>query len=135
MFRRRVSPKFRGRGVILAMTLVCLLVVSVIGGLLLRAALAQQRAAWQYQRQMQALWLTESAAGRAAAQTATNAEYQGETWTLSTEDLGGRDPAVIEIRVTPLPGETGKKQVRVETRYPNELPRRVLHTRQWVIPE
>lgn len=115
------------RGVVLAAALVCLIVVTALGGLLLNATLGAQRQALRREHQLQALWLAESGAERARAALAESAEYRGESWQLEAEQLGGTYPALIAIQIEAGDGPSAGRIV-VEAAYPKDHPRRVVWT-------
>jgi hypothetical protein len=90
--------------------------------------------AWQ----AQAACLAESAVERAAARLAAEDQYQGETWTLSAEELGLPDRAVVRIKVDPLPPAAGsadapRRLVRVEAAYPDDPHYRAQQNKEVVI--
>jgi len=77
--------------------------------------IAVERQAVELQsRQIQAGWLAESAVQRASARLAAAANYRGETWNISAQDIGGRDGAAIVIRVDEIPGKPDRRKVHVE---------------------
>jgi hypothetical protein len=82
--------------------------------------LVQQKTIELNARQIQAGWLAESGIQRAAARLAADANYRGETWNVSAEDLGGRDAGAVAIRVEQPPGKPDRRTVHVEADYPSD---------------
>lgn len=70
-------------GAILAVVLVLLIVSSLLLVALLRSVLLQRGQARRLRLHQQAIWLADSAMERAAVSMASNAEYFGESWSLS----------------------------------------------------
>jgi hypothetical protein len=123
--------------------LVCLVVVTLISGVLLRIGLAHRDQVRSQEHRLQAEWLTQSGLERALARIAADSNYAGETWRLNRRDLGlpevpCDDPApaaVVAITVAPAgsPGDTGRKVIKVQADYPPDLPRRSRHSLQITI--
>jgi Tfp pilus assembly protein PilV len=96
--------------------------------------IAVQRQSVELQaRQIQADWLAESAVQRAVARLAAEADYHGETWNITAQDLGGRDGAAIAIRVDDVPGKPDRRTVRVEADYPDDPSLRARQVRETVV--
>jgi hypothetical protein len=106
------------------MALVALVLIVMTLGSLLKRARDSWRVTRAEERQIQADWLAESGLDRAAARLAAEAEYRGETWSIPAEELGGHEPAVVDIRVEPIPDRPGLRRVRVRADYPPDAPRR-----------
>lgn len=104
--------------------MVALLLVSVIGGSLLKSALAQHQMARQEQKRLQSEWLAESGLERAAANLLRNADYNGETWTISAADLKGNKEARVIITVKAVEEEQNRRQITVVADYPIDSPHR-----------
>ena len=118
------------RGAVLAVTLVCLLVVTMLGGLLLRALLLERRQSAQRSRQAQTMWLAESAVARARARLAATPDYAGETWTITAETLGDRWPATVTIRVAAVDASPQARTIVVEAVYPDDPEHRIVQRRE-----
>ena len=95
------------RGVVVLFALIALLLTSVIGGSLLKTALAQRRFALREQTRLQSIWLAESGIERAAARLSRDPNYTGETWSVSASDIA--TPLSTDISVAP--GDSGTGQV------------------------
>jgi hypothetical protein len=115
--------------------LVCLVVMTLICGSLLRLVHSQRALVRSEERRLQADWLAESALERAASRLGDDPAYPGETWTLSAGDLGGNEPGVVTINVEPDrdPVESHRRRVTIQADYPVEASRRVRSRRQAVL--
>lgn len=121
--RSRRPPPGR-RGASLAMALVALVLIVMVLGSMLKRARDARRVTQAEERQIQADWLAESGLDRAAARLAGDAGYTGEIWSISADELGGQDPAVVNIRVDPTPAGPGLRRVQVQADFPTDAPRR-----------
>jgi hypothetical protein len=130
-----LSPLPRGegtdparRGAILVVIIVCFVVAATLFVLLARSAVADRRAAETRYWSVQAQWLAEAALERAAARLATDAKYDGETWTVPAEQFGGDRGGVVTIGLDSSDTDhPGRRLVRVEARYPDDP----VHCCQW----
>jgi hypothetical protein len=122
------------RGVISVAVLVCLLVMTIIVGGLLRMIHTQRVLVRSEERRLQADWLAESGVERALARLGDDPAYRGETWTLPAAELGGPEGGVVSISALPRPGhEATERLVTVLADYPTEPARRVRARRQVVV--
>jgi type II secretory pathway component PulK len=69
----------------------------------------------------QAYWLCEAGLERAVHAIRTNADYHGETWTISGEQLGSRFTGEVAIAVEALDDE--RVSVSVTAAFPAKQPR------------
>jgi type II secretory pathway component PulK len=106
------------RGVVMIVVIVCVVVATVICGLLLKMAVLGRETADAQHRSEQARWLAEAGIERAAARLAADARYSGETWTLPPAELprGGQ----VRIAVETPPGTPARRLVRVVAQYPDD---------------
>ena len=96
---------------------------------------AVQRQSLELQaRQMQAAWRAESAVQRAAARLSAEANYRGETWSISPQEIGGRDGAAVVIRVSEVAGKNDRLAVHVEADYPADPQQRARQVRDAIVP-
>ncbi|WP_165227424.1 hypothetical protein [Aquisphaera insulae] len=119
------------RGMAAVAVLVCLVVLTMISGALLRLGVVRRDGLLVHEREAQSQWLAQAGLERGLARLASNASYAGETWTLSRADLGlggtareGRadDPAaVIVIKVEQ---DGASRHLVIHADYPPEAPRR-----------
>ena len=80
------------------MVAISLLLMSMVAGVLTRAAITQRQYSRATQLRTQAEWLVQSAGRRAAAKLATNSAYTGEIWNISAEEL---DQLFGAVGITP----------------------------------
>lgn len=67
---------------------------------------------------LQAEWLATSAAQRAALSLQAKADYPGEVWDVSAEELGRAQGARIEIKVSPDPDAADRRRVSISVELP-----------------
>jgi len=113
--------------------IVCIAVASVIFLSVLRLSVAQRTRAEAQAWQIQAAWLAESALERAAARLADDPDYEGETWSLSADDLGTRHGAVVTIQAETIPEQKQRRRIRVEADYPDHPQHRARRSKQIVV--
>jgi type II secretory pathway component PulK len=127
--------------------LVCLIIVTLISGAVLKVSVAQRELARSQERRLQAEWLAESGVERAMAGLARDRDYRGETWTLSAHDLGqsereptGTSPAQAEtaaaqvtIAVERVPAATNRRRIHIQADYPLDPQGRSRHTKEIMI--
>jgi Tfp pilus assembly protein PilX len=135
------------RGMTVVAVLVCLIIVTLISGAVLKVSVAQRELARSQERRLQAEWLAESGAQRAMASLARDRDYRGETWSLSTRDLGRdeRAPtgalaahaekaaAQVTIAVERVPASTNRRRVHIQADYPLDGQGRSRHTKEIMI--
>ncbi len=118
------------RGAALLITLVCLVLLTVIGGALLRLVLLERKLLDSRERLCQSRWLVEAGVERAAARLAAEPGYQGETWTLPAEEIGGSEPGVVNIQVVAAPDRPAWRRIVVQADYPRDERRRARMRKQ-----
>jgi Tfp pilus assembly protein PilX len=118
------------RGLLAVVVLMCLLVLTLVAGALLRAGLAQRDQTRAQERRLQAEWLAESGLRRALARLDADPGYKGETWNIAARELGSTDDATVGITVEPAPGDAKRRTIRAQADYPRDPPRRARYTRQ-----
>jgi hypothetical protein len=115
------------RGLAIIPALVCLLLVTLLSGLLLRQVTTRRATARSEERRMQAEWLAESGLARASARMAAEHGYRGETWEVAPEALGGGAGVVrITVDAGDREGRSARDRflIRVEADYPRDDVRR-----------
>jgi len=110
---------------VVAVALVCLLVVASLGAALVRAMVDHRRQSVRDQHRVQAFWLAESAIDRARLQLASSPDYEGETWQIDRDELGGRWSGAVLISVEKVDADERARRVVVESRYPEDAVRRI----------
>ncbi len=123
----------RNRGIAMVMVLIALAVATTIFLSALKLISVERQSIELQTRQIQAEWLAESAVQRAAARLSTDADYQGETWNITAEEIGGRDGATIAIHVDKVPGNADRRSVRVEADYPVDPYQRARQGRETIV--
>jgi Tfp pilus assembly protein PilX len=110
--------------------LVCLLVLTMIAGALLRVGSAQREEIRAEERRAQAEWLAEAGLRRAIARLDADPGYSGETWNIDARELDSADAATVAITVERPPGDPKRLTIRARADYPRDLPRRVRYSRE-----
>jgi type II secretory pathway component PulK len=138
MMVHRTRTRSRGprRGITTVVVLICLLVITLISGVLLRVGVAYRETVRAQERRLQAEWLAQSGLDRALFRLAASAGYTGETWQLAPADLafgaaadGGKESgAVVRIKVEPSGSSSNIKLIKVEADYPPDPPRRARYS-------
>ncbi len=100
------------------MVLVCLVVITMICGALLRVSLAERKVVRSEEDRLQADWLVQAGLERGAARLKADAGYTGETWKLSADDLGGPDPGLVTIVVETSEEHADQRALNVRAEYP-----------------
>jgi type II secretory pathway component PulK len=91
------TPARSRRGIAALIALVCLSLATIVGTLLLQAALGEQTYLSRLERKSQGDWLVEAGFSRARAQLAKSARYSGESWAIPGSSLGRTQDAVVRI--------------------------------------
>ncbi len=128
---RKAEPR---RGMLAIAVLVCLIVLTMIAGALLRVEAARREEVRSQGRRLQAEWLAEAGIQRALARLAADPAYTGETWNVAARDLGAADAATVAIAVERPPDDPKVRTIRVRADYPRDPPRRARCTRQTTAP-
>jgi type II secretory pathway component PulK len=120
----------RRRGTVMLVTMFLLGFAMLMIAVVLSTYLTSRHELQDEQSCLQAGWLAEAGLERAAARLASQADYSGETWTISAGNLGGNDGGVVRIRVEAVDGKPNRRSVHVEADYPDHPQYRVRETRQ-----
>jgi Tfp pilus assembly protein PilX len=118
------------RGMLAIAVLVCLLVLTMIAGALIRTGVAQRDEVRGLERRLQAEWLAEAGLRRALARLEADPGYSGETWDVGARELGAADAATVAIAVERPPGDANARTIRVRADFPRDPPRRARCSRQ-----
>ncbi len=138
---KRARNYDRRRGLTSVAVLICLLVITLISGVLLKLGVAYRDQVRTKERGLQAELLAESGIERAFARLAQKPDYTGETWEIPADTLGLAEPtetekgpaAVVTIRVEGPSAQGEDRIIRVQADYPPDPPRRIRHTREVVV--
>ena len=118
------------RGMLAIAVLVCLIVLTIIAGTLLRVGVAQRDLVRDQERRLQAEWLAEAGLRRALARLEADPDYAGEIWNIDARDLGAADAATVAIAVARAPADANARTIRARADYPRDPPRRARRSRQ-----
>jgi type II secretory pathway component PulK len=135
------------RGMTVVAVLVCLIIVTLISGAVLKVSVAQRELARSQERRLQAEWLAESGVERATARLGGDRDYVGETWSLSAQDLARseQEPTVaspakaetpaarVTITVVRVPASANRRRVHIQADYPVDAQGRSRHTKEIMI--
>jgi hypothetical protein len=102
----------------MVVAIACLSLAMLLLTALLRLAVTHHRQVQYEQMRLQADWLAEAGVERAVYSLTEDAEYGGETWTVTADDLGGVDSGQVDIQVSRSADDGGVVQVHVEAKYP-----------------
>jgi Tfp pilus assembly protein PilV len=140
---RSCRARPRRRGLTAVAVLVCLLIVTMISGALLKIGVAHRDFVRGQERKLQAEWLAQSGLDRALARLAAQPDYTGETWKLAPRDLGLSEPdsdssgpaALVHIAVErpENPGTAPRRLIKVQADYPPDAPHRARHSTQILV--
>jgi hypothetical protein len=118
------------RGAFTVIVLVCLLISTMVLGSLLKIVLLQDRQLGREFARVQTNWLAESGLERAASRLAVDPGFAGETWKVDADRIGGRDPAVVVLRIEHVETQPLQRLIVVEAVYPAQGPEHARITRQ-----
>jgi len=123
----------RHTGVVLGVVLVCIAVAVMLATVLTKATLMHYRQLDVATRQQQSLWLAESGLERAVHKLQTSSDYVGETWEIPAEVFASHHPGTVVIQVESQAQSRAGWTIRVESRYPSDVPHRVTSVREvWI---
>ncbi len=120
MNRRRRDRHPARRGAVLIMTLVCLALATIIGGVLLRWVVMEHKLLASQAHESQARWLAEAGLERAAARLQSDAEYAGESWQIAASEMPSGHAARVELRIEAVEGEPRRRSIVAEAAYPTD---------------
>ncbi len=129
------------RGLTTVAVLVCLVVILLISGVLLKIGVAQHDRERAAEHGLQAEWLAQAGLDRALARLASSAGYAGESWLLAARDLGLPEApggatdkaALVRIQIEKPPGAPGRRLIKVQADFPPDLPHRARYSTQMLI--
>jgi type II secretory pathway pseudopilin PulG len=125
----RTASASRRRGLTSVAVLVCLIIITMISGAVIRVGMARRDELRAQERSLQAEWLAEAGIQRALARLAADPAYSGETWDISARDLDSADAALVTITVGPVPGVPKGRHIRAQADYPLDPLRRARYTK------
>ncbi len=110
------SPRRKGLAIFPAF--VCLILVTLMSGVLLKLAASHRSLTRSEQRKAQADWLVESGVSRAAARLTLDSAYRGETWEIPASEMAGGAAAIVRITVESVEKNKQGRSIRIEADYP-----------------
>jgi len=119
------------RGTIILIPLVCLVLSLAVIGELLKQSSLELKQLKKEQYHLQAIWLADAAAQRAIDKLNTQQDYQGETWALLPEEIGGAFPGEVIINVDRRNQTSKFITIRAQASYPATAAERVRIIREW----
>lgn len=99
MRSQRIKVGDTRRGLVIVVVLVCIAVMTVLFGTLLKGTLAWRRQVRAEASRSQVEWMADSGVARAIAKTKTEPDYAGEEWKPNAFENSG-DVATVTIDVT-----------------------------------
>ena len=117
--------KVRRRAAAMAVVLACLLVIMLMVSTLVRGMLLNHRQTKTELRQLQALWLTESAVALGVEQLRTDPQYVGQTWRVIIDEASG-STGVAEILVRRVDQQPRQRILSITSTYPDDPVQRVM---------
>lgn len=130
---RRLPQERSRKGAVLICALVCLLLATLMAGVLLQRTSAERERVRTAQSRLQAAWLAESALERASAALAASPGYKGEIWHPTAADIGGADGGRVAITVERVAGQAAARRVKAQADYPADATLRARQTREVLI--
>jgi hypothetical protein len=113
------TKRYRPRGAVLVVVLVCLGIAMVIFMLLAKQAVAERRTSQTSHQSVQARWLAEAGIERAISKLAADSKYTGETWTIPAAEFAGTDGGMVRIQVKAVAYLPERRAILVEADYPD----------------
>lgn len=129
---RRNGQRPQPRGMALIIVVVTASICLLLFGIWARTLVQEHQRFASQQFRLQAARLAEAGLRRAQALKAADPEFQGETWAIAADALGGKNTASVQIRVT----RTDAASTRYEAvaQYPAGAVRRAQITKTIEIP-
>ena len=112
------SPGANRRGGVLILAMVCLTLIVVILGSLLKMSMAEHKQKQRDELALEADWLAESACERAFAYASADAKYVGEEWTVVPQTPGDERTGRAVIKVETVAGRPAERTVTVAATFP-----------------
>lgn len=99
---RQPKRPMQRRGATMIVVIALFAVAVALMGVWIRGSLSHQHQVRRWHQQSQTIWLAESGLRRAAAQLASNPNYEKESWQIDADSLGGNHAAQVDIIVEAL---------------------------------
>ncbi|MFK7777762.1 MAG: hypothetical protein QM501_06520 [Gimesia sp.] len=129
--RGRRNRKTNRRGTIILLPMICLVLALAIIGELLQQTSMELKQIKKGQHHLQAVWLADAAAQRAAKKLSHQQNYAGETWKLQPAEIGGMLPGEVIIEIERTNQKNNFITIRTLASYPANTMERVRVIREW----
>lgn len=129
--RKQQNQRYARSGSAVLIPMVCLVLSLTIIGELLKQSSIEHKQLIKEQYRLQSIWLADAAAQRAAVKLSHQPDYKGETWTLSPEEIGGKYPGEVFIKIDRNQKNNKLITIRTEASYPAKETARVRTIREW----
>lgn len=128
---RRHFHRIHRRGTIVLIPMICLVLSLAVIGTLLKQTSIELKQLKKERYQIQANWLADAAGQRAVLKLRNQRYYTGETWSLSSEEIGGKFSGIVEIEIDRNPQNSQSITIRTLASYPAKVTERVRVIREW----
>jgi Tfp pilus assembly protein PilX len=121
------------RGLTAITVLVCLIIITLISGAVLKVGQARRQELRSQEHQLQAEWLAEAGIQRGLARIDADPAYTGETWDIPARDLDSADAALVTITIDLVSGDARRRCIRAQADYPRDPTRRARYTKSVIL--
>ncbi|MEQ8636806.1 hypothetical protein [Gimesia maris] len=122
------------KGAVVIIPLVCLILTLAIIGELLKQTSIELNQLKKSQHNLQAIWLSEAAVQRTVNRLKEDLTYSGETWQISSQEIGGPYPGEVVIEIDrALIQDQSIILIRTKASYPAKAIERVRVIREWPV--
>ncbi|WP_339909699.1 hypothetical protein [Symmachiella dynata] len=128
--RQPIQAEHNRRGAALIVAMICTVLVTLMLGTMVKITLTRAQQARHREHALQADWLAEAGLERAQALLTAQPDYQGETWDIEAETLGGPYRGTVTIRVAAIPENPQARDVSVQAEYPAGQIERIRKSKQ-----
>lgn len=127
--RRKLGTKRSGTIVLIPM--ICLVLALAVIGELLQQTSIELKQLKKGQYHLQANWLADAAAQRAAEKLSHQQKYAGETWKVQPAEIGGAFPGEVIIEIVHTNPNSKSLTIRTLASYPANVVERVRVIHEW----
>ncbi len=129
--KKRQNSKTKRSGSVVLIPMVCLILALAIVGDLLQQTSIELKQLKKGQHHLQANWLADAAAQRAAEKLSHQQNYTGETWKVHPAEIGGTFPGEVIIEIVRTNSNSKSLTIRTLASYPANVVERVRVIREW----
>ena len=127
----RQNSRRKRSGSIVLIPMICLVLALAIIGELLQQTSIELKQVKKGQYHLQANWLADAAAQRAAEKLSHQQKYAGETWKVQPMEIGGTFPGEVIIEIVRTTPNSKSIIIRTLASYPANAMERVRVIREW----